>query len=415
MKRVLFVDDEPQELETLKQTLTPLQGQWETAFAPNGEAALTMLAATPFDALVSTVGRGGMDGATLLNTARERFPMVVRIALSSQNELEAAMRTIPVAHQFLAKPCDPAMLRVAVERATSLSTVLNNKMLASVIGSVKDLPIMPRTYLSLRERMADPEVSVKDVVNLVEKDVGISAKILQLVNSALFGLPREISTLKTAVSFLGIEMVHNLVLSAEVFRVFEKTVPLPGFSFEDLQTHSQLTAKIAGSISAPAPVHSAAIVAALLHDVGKLVMATRASKHFARVLEGAGERPIFMVEEELMGVTHAEVGAYLLSLWGLPSPVVEAVAHHHQPHRVPQDSLDAVGIVHIANFLAHEHPARPVTSAGSAYQQLEDSYVESLDVKEQMAAWHEMAETAAGELREAGGGLNARPMSLRRN
>ncbi|HYL46123.1 MAG TPA: response regulator [Candidatus Limnocylindrales bacterium] len=415
MKRVLIVDDEPQDLESLKQILAPLQAQWETAFAPDSEAALTLLSATPFDALVSTVRDRGLDGASLLNTVCEKFPTVVRIALASQEELDAAMRTIPVAHQFLAKPCDPTMLRVAVERATSLSDVLNNKMLASIVGSIKDLPIMPRTYLSLRERMADPEVSVKDVVVLVEKDVGISAKILQLVNSALFGLPREISTVKTAVSFLGIDMVHNLVLSAEVFRVFEKTVPLPGFSFEDLQTHSHLTAKIAGGIPASAVIHSAAIVAALLHDVGKLVMATRASQHFARALEEAGEnRPLFVAEEQLMGVTHAEVGAYLLSLWGLPCPVVEAVAHHHQPHRVPQDSLDAVGIVHIANFLAHEHAMRPASAKGSAYQPLDEAYVESLDVKEQIAAWNEMAEAAANEIRDSGGALSARTTSLRR-
>jgi putative nucleotidyltransferase with HDIG domain len=264
--------------------------------------------------------------------------------------------------------------------------------------------------------MADPEVSVKDVVTLVEKDVGISAKILQLVNSALFGLPREISTVKTAVSFLGIDMVHNLVLSAEVFRVFEKTAPLPGFSFEDLQIHSHLTAKIAGEIPASAPIHSAAIVAALLHDVGKLVMATRAQKHFARALEEAGEnRPLFEAEQELMGVTHAEVGAYLLSLWGLPFQVVEAVAHHHQPGRVPQDSLDAVGIVHIANFLAHEHPARPALARGSAYQPLDSTYVDSLDLREQLPAWHEMAVAAANEQREAGGALTARTASLRRS
>jgi HD-like signal output (HDOD) protein len=145
-------------------------------------------------------------------------------------------------------------------------------------------------------------------------------------------------------------------------------------------------------------------------------MATRASKHFARALEEAGEtRPLFVAEEQLMGVTHAEVGAYLLSLWGLPCQVVEAVAHHHQPGRVPQDSLDAVGIVHIANFLAHEHPMHPTSAKGSAYQPLDEAYVESLDVKEQIAAWNEMAEAAANEIRDSGGVLSARTTSLRRS
>jgi DNA-binding NarL/FixJ family response regulator len=187
------------------------------AFALGGEAALTLLAATPFDVVVSDMRMPRMDGAALLKTVCERFPSVVRIILSSQKELEGAFRAVPVAHQFLLKPCDPHMLRVAIERATSLSDVLSNKMLASLVGSVKDLPVLPRTYMALREKLSDPDASSKDIVKLVEQDVAISAKILQLVNSALFGLPREVSTVLTAVNFLGLDMVHNLVLYAEVF------------------------------------------------------------------------------------------------------------------------------------------------------------------------------------------------------
>ena len=148
-----------------------------------------------------------MDGAALLKIACERFPGVVRIVVCSQEEMNGALRAVPVAHQFLLKPCEPHMLRVAVERATSLSDVLSNKLLANIVGSVKDLPVLPRTFMALREKLADPNASVKEVVKLVEQDFSISAKILQLVNSAFFGLPREISTLNTAVSYLGIRHV----------------------------------------------------------------------------------------------------------------------------------------------------------------------------------------------------------------
>jgi len=281
--------------------------------------------------------------------------------------------------------------------------VLSNKLLASIVGSVKDLPVLPRTFMALREKLADPEASVKDVVKLVEQDVSISAKILQLVNSAFFGLPREISTLNTAVSYLGIDMLQNLVLSAEVFRVFESTAKLPGFSFEEVHEHSQLTAKIASHTPVPAAVHSAAVVAGLLHDVGKLVLATRSPKHFARAVKGATEekRPLFEVEQELMGVSHAEVGAYLLGIWGLPCPVVEAVAHHHHPERVPQGMLDAVAIVHVANYLAHENPVRPPGDDSShSYAKPEESYLEGLGLTEHLAAWNEFAATAAAEMRE---------------
>jgi len=405
MKRILFVDDDAQVLGELQRSLENQKDNWEKAFARTGEEALSLLGTKPFDVIVSDVSMPGMDGAALLKAVCEKFPGVVRIALARHQEMESALRAIPVAHQFLQKPCDPHMLRVGIGRATSLSEVLNNKMLASIVGSVKDLPVLPRTYLALREKLAEPDAAVKDVVKLVEQDVAISAKILQLVNSAFFGLPREISTLRTAVTYLGIEIVQNMVLSAEVFRVFEKAAVFPGFSFEEMHVHSQLVAKIAARIPAPGAAHGVAIVAGLLHDVGKLVMATRSPKHFARALSGAKEenRPLYAVEEELMGVSHAEVGAYLLGIWGLPCPVVEAVAHHHQPRRVPHDTLDAVGVVHIANSLAHTHPVGGPVADPPAYQPLDMEYLEGQGLTDQVAEWEEMAEEAAHEM----GGVGA--------
>lgn len=385
MKRLLFVGSDAEEARILRTILVPLADHWEIEFVSGGEAALDRLASAPADVIVSNLQMRGMDGAALLKAVCTRHPGVVRIVLSSQNELAEAVRAVPVAHQFLLKPCDIGSLRVAIERATSLSKVLGNKMLAGIVGSVKDLPVLPRTYLALRDKLMDPEASSRDVVKIVEQDVGISAKILQLVNSALFGVPREISSVSTAVSYLGISIMQNLVLSAEVFRIFEGAAAIPGFSMEQVQLHSQLTSRIAANISAPANIHNAATVAGMLHDVGKLLMAAKSPKHLARALSGAREerRPLFEIEEEWMGVSHAEVGAYLLAIWGLPTPVVEAVAHHHRPQRVPQDHLDAVGIVHIANHLAHRHAAE----GELACQELDPEYLASLGVEDKIEEW----------------------------
>jgi putative nucleotidyltransferase with HDIG domain len=401
MKRVLFVEDEPRVLEQLRQMLESRKDQWDMAFAPGGEAALTLLDATPFDVVVSDISMPGIDGAALMKTVCERYPDTVRIVLFAPQEMEEALRAVPVAHQFLLKPCDPDMLRVAVERATSLSNILSNKLLANLVGSVKDLPVLPRTYMALKQKLAEPDASIRDVVNIVEQDVAISAKILQLVNSAFFGLPREVSSLRTAVGFPGIDMLQNLVLSAGVFTIFDQLAKLPGFSCEVLQAHSQLTAKIAGQIPASAHVRGVAVVAGLLHDVGKLALATRAPAHFKRALEEteAEGRPLYAVETDLMGVSHAEVGAYLLGIWGLPSPVVEAVAHHHHPERVPQDSMDAVGIVYISNILAHQVADRAPSAESLAQMQIDPEYLERLGVSEQFPGWQEMAKASFGELR----------------
>lgn len=401
MKRILFVDDDPQVFEGLQRMLSPESDQWEASFAPDGDTALLLLSATPYDVIVSDLRMPKMDGASLLSAVRERWPGVVRIILSGQAEMEESLRAVPVAHQCLLKPCDPQMLRTAIGRATSISELLNNKLLAGIVGSVQDLPVMPRAYIELRETLSNPNYSLKKVVRIVEQDVGISAKILQLVNSAFFGLPKEVTSVHMAVTYIGAEMLQNLVLSAEVFHVFEKGKGLQGFSFEDLHMHSQLTAKIAGQLLPASPMRDAAIVAGLLHDIGKLVLATRSPQHFARSIEESrvDKIPLYVAEQQLMKVTHAEVGAYLLGLWGLPAPVVEAVANHHMPGRIPHAALDNVGAVHIANALANECPVYPPSVEALPAQAIDAEYINELGLAGQIPQWQELAKAAAQGLR----------------
>jgi putative nucleotidyltransferase with HDIG domain len=395
--RILFVDDEVKVLEGLQRMLRPRRHEWELAFAPGGEVALTMLAASPFDVIVSDMRMPGIDGAALLEIARQKYPSVLRIILSGYTELEASYRAVPVAHQFLLKPCDPDALRSAIDRATNLVAVLNSKMLASLVGSLQDLPSLPRTYAELRRILSDPEASIDHVVRVVELDVAICAKVLQLVNSAFFGVTREIVDIKTAVSYLGITILQNLVLSVEVFRTFRPNKEIAGFSLEEFHQHCHLVARIASEIAQMGGVSSAVVVAGLLHDVGKLVIAERAPDHFARALAGERQdkRPLFTIEEELIGVSHAEVGAYLLSLWGLPSPVVEAVAHHHHPERVPQDRLDMTSVTYISNLLAREQSYQDQDGTSPSSSPIPSEFLVVPGIAEQLPQWRKIAEEAA--------------------
>ena len=182
--------------------------------------------------------------------------------------------------------------------------VLNSKMLASLVGSLRDLPSLPRTYSELRQILSDPEASIDQVVRVVEQDVAISAKVLQLVNSAFFGVTREISEIRTAVSYLGMTILQNLVLSVEVFRSFAPKKSIPGFSLEEFHQHSQLAARLASEIGKSAHISNAVVVGGLLHDIGKLVIAERAPEHLARALRGVGEEklPLYRIEEDLVGL-----------------------------------------------------------------------------------------------------------------
>jgi len=393
MRRILFVDDEPRILEGLRRMLRSQRHEWDMAFAPGGEAALALMEATPFDVIVSDMRMPGVDGPTLLTQVRDKYPAVVRIVLSGQSSLSTALRAVPVAHQFLAKPCDAEMLRVAIERACHLRALLHDDSLRRTVGALGDLPTVPRTYEALTEALADTDVSLQKVAKIVEQDVGISAKILQLVNSAFFGISHSMTNIQNAVSYLGINTLKSLVLSVEIFRVFVPKSAVPGFSVEGFQRHARLTAYLAVRLPIPKHLADVALVAGMLHDVGKLIQAWKLPTRFADMLGESREehRPLHEIEEREYGFGHAEIGAYLLGLWGLPYTVVETVALHHRPNRVPHQDFDAVSAVFAANLLANELEVPPEAFPLPDRDEPFQKELADLGVLQNLPAWRAMA------------------------
>lgn len=393
MKTILFVDDEVSILDGLKRMLRPMRSEWEMAFAPGGEAALALLQESPFDVIVTDMRMPGMDGATLLEIVRERHPSTLRIILSGYTELQASLRAVPVAHQFLLKPCDPEMLRAGIARSTSLGEVLDSKMLTSLVGSLRDLPSLPRVFSELKVALAQPKVSIERIAGIIEQDIALSAKLLQLVNSAFFGLARDVTSVKTAVTCLGISVLHDLVLTLEVFRSFTPNEYVSVDYLEEFHRHAQLSARIVARIAQKAQNTPALVLAALMHDVGKLVIAERTPAHFHRAILQAREegKSLHEIEERLSHISHAEVGAYLLSLWGLPYPVVEAVAHHHHPRRASANGTEMALLVHVSDLLANE---REALARGAAPPQFDMELLQQAGIAERLPEWRKIAEAA---------------------
>jgi HD-like signal output (HDOD) protein len=392
MKRIIFVDDEVRILEGLRRMLRPMRNQWEMAFAPGGQAALDVMASTPFDVIVSDMRMPGMDGAALLEQVREHYPEVIRIVLSGHTEMATALRVVPIAHQFLAKPCDAETLHLAIERACHIQALLTDGSIRSMVGALGDLPALPRTYAALNSALADPDSSLLKIAGIIEQDIGISAKILQLANSAFFGTSQPVANIQTAVGYLGLNALKCLVLSVEIFKVFKPRTQVPGFSLDAMQRHAQLTTHIVSRLPVPKHFMDVALVSCMLHDVGKLIQAWKLPERFAETIKKSAEDrvPLYRVEEGAHGFSHAEIGAYLLGIWGLPYPVVETVALHHSPNRVPRQGFDAIAAVYVANLLAHRiEPVPDSEDPESDFAQFEQD-LESLGVLSQIDAWQDM-------------------------
>ncbi|MGO9318705.1 MAG: HDOD domain-containing protein [Terracidiphilus sp.] len=380
MKRILFVDDENRVLDGIRRMLYTERDRWEMQFALGGEAALQACEAGSFDVVVSDMRMPGMDGATLLGLIRDRYPNTARIILSGHSEIALATRAVPVAHRFLSKPCDASKLLDTIERVCALQELLCAPEIRNIVGKVGELPSLSVTYMSLTRTVSDPDAPVERVARIIEQDVAMSAKILQLVNSAFFGLAQKVNTLQSAVGYLGMDTIKNLALASEAFRAFVPSKRISQSVYESMQRHAQSTAQIAGALPVDKQLRDTVVVSALLHDIGSLILASVMPLEFVSTRASAAEKDcaVFLAEEQLLGTSHAEIGAYLLGLWGLPNLAVEAIANHHHPDRVPHSGLDCTAAVYIADLLAHELDTHPQGSVGLPIKEPDRANLESL-------------------------------------
>ncbi len=376
-RRILLVDDDKDVLTTLRGLLWKLRDEIEVVFALGGETALDELTKGDFDVVVSDMVMPGMDGATLLQRVRDEYPDIVRISLSGYAEQEVGFRALPVAHQFLGKPCNAETFRNVINRACRLCALLSDRSLRQALGSVDHLPSLPAVYHELMRAMAQPYVSARTLAKIFEKDPALCAKLLQLVNSACFGPVKYVTRIDQAVAYLGIQLIKNLVLTVNVFAAFDKATSKCGISFEALQEHSLMTARLASRLTSDPNRSQEAFTAGLLHDIGIVALELCAP-------EGSDNHNIDA------STTHASAGAYLLGLWGLPYPTVEAVAFHHQPELVNETTFDLTWMVHVADGLVHEAMGNAAGLVG--HSGIDMARLNALGVASRLPEWSAIAE-----------------------
>lgn len=343
--KVLFVDDEPRVLEAIERTLFQLDADWEVSFAESGAAALALLEGAPCDVIVSDMRMPVMDGATLLSQVCEKYPKIVRIVLSGQTDEAAAIRVVRVAHQFLTKPCSSDTLQQVIERTRELRAWLSDERMQAVVGRIDRLPSTPRLFGELSKALDDENASADTVGNIVREDPAMSSKILQVVNSSFFSSATNISDVRAAVVRLGLKTIRNLALGVGAFDAVGKFSGPKAAAVEALQARALSIAKLAGRIAQGREDADAAFMAGLVCDIGELVLSGNSQPDPDN---GATAQ-----------VTHAEVGAFLLGLWGLPFRIVEAVANHHNPTRNAYDRLGLPQIVWLAACLVEGQEPDP--------------------------------------------------------
>jgi HD-like signal output (HDOD) protein len=363
-KRILFVDDEAMVLSGLQRSLRSMRNEWDMAFVTSGAEALRQMEQAPFDVIVTDMRMPAMSGAQLLEEVKRRFPQCFRIVLSGQADEESIMRAVDPAHQYLSKPCDANELKKRLARAFTVRGLLRNAELQAVVSRLQAMPSLPALYIEVTNELENDEPSITRIANLISEDMAMTAKMLQLVNSAFFGLRGRVSNPVQAVQLLGLDTLRALVLSTHVFDRFRSGSEILGEQeVAYLWKHSFVVARFAKHIAAIEKADRQTLddcfTAGLLHDSGKLILSSVMGEQYQTALElvKRQEKGLIDAETEILGCTHAEITACLLGLWGLPEQVIEGVAQHYCPVGPGQPGFSTVLATHAATYF-HEQQAQ---------------------------------------------------------
>ncbi len=389
-KRVLIVDDDRNVLDGYRRLFRSQRDVWDVTFSNSGEAALELLRTQPFDVLVTDMQMPGMSGVELMAQAVEVAPGVARLVLTGYASMNSSVVAFDLAHQLLNKPCDVETLREAIDHSCHIQSMISNDRVKQAIGRVGRLPSPSTLYHELSRALQKESTDAAVITRLIEQDMAIAAKLLQLVNSSVFGLRRRITSLEQAVSLLGVRQIRDMVLATHVFESFPQTKVGKGLNLERLRGHSVAVGKLARTImleEGEAREHAdQAFIGGLLHSFGMLVLAANGFEKYNKAVDYCRrkKRTLSEVEKVLFGVTHAEAGAYILGLWKIPPVVVEAVLMHERPGASSIISWSPLGAVHVADALLHEYENGGAPYSGGA---IDLTYLDQLGLTPRLEVW----------------------------
>lgn len=346
----------------LSQALADFGLDWEVRWIEQASAALEIGDDPPVDVLLCEQDVDGHAGSALLSQLRGVHPEAVRILLLEDGQDADALQALDCAHRLLRKPLDAGELIESVESVIELRELLGNMELKNAIGRIDSLPPPPKLYIDLTQLMRDPETSTAEIAELLSQDPALAAKVLRMCNSAYFSAGRVVTDIRTAVTRLGQQTIRRMVLATEVFG---SPADIEGIDREAMQERALRTSRLASRLLGGSSAELAA-TAGLLSEVGMLLPGVRIA-----LPDGDERNPD--------GVPHAEAGAYLLGLWGLPMPIVEAVANHHRPGRMRMSGFWVTGAVHVAAALVAGTP-------------VDEDYLRSVGQLDKLPKWRAMAE-----------------------
>jgi HD-like signal output (HDOD) protein/CheY-like chemotaxis protein len=384
-KRILIADADPKAQDEFRQALGE---DWAVIGATTGSAALAEVQKEPFQVVVANYELPDLSGAELLNRIRVSNPKTMRFLAAAEALKENLMCHVLGGHQFLSIPFNHATIKGAVERSITADYGMSQGM-RELVGRIRTFPTIPSLYLEVVSALKDPNATTEDIGAIIAKDMAMTTKLVQVLNSAYFGLPRTITDPTEAVGILGFETVTSLIMTVKLLSQYDKVKPVY-FSIDNIWRHSTNVARTAKIIAlletGDNDCSGVSYTAGLMHDLGKVILAANFDSQYqgAHTVSRKQQVPLWDVEKDIFGVTHGEIGAYLLGLWGMSSEVVKVAALHHYPLHAGDKAFTPLTAVHVANALEYEGNPDP---EGLPSAVMDAEYLKELGLTARVELW----------------------------
>ena len=350
-RTILVVDDEKATLNAFQRSL---RGKDFVIFtAGDGQSALDILAHENIDIIISDMRMPNMNGHQLLKKVKEMYPATTRLILSGYAEETEITKAIldGSSKMYLLKPWDSQMLIRTICKLLEVRELLQNRNLLLIINKMDGLHSLPRIFNKVMN-MIDQEVDMQRIAEVIEEDPVIAAKVLHIANSSFYGI--NTGSVGQAIVYLGLTAIKSIVLATSFCDLLEERAGMFG---KDLLWNrasmmnrlvNRLYYKLMGRHISPT-----AATVGLLHDIGRVALLQQFPAEYTQMEAMLKERTDLLpdeLEREIIGISHQEVGGYLLDWWGLPHQIVESAMFHHDPFNNNVVDRELVAVVHIANY-----------------------------------------------------------------
>ena len=339
--KILLIDNNDNQLLELKQELHKSRAQFAHVTGLN--AAVSALSQHQFNVVICTAMVDNSKGNAIFEMIAKKFPAIVRILIDSNEQQEQS-----AVHYCFAKPLACQTIIKTITQLSKNNQAITKDIIVKTIANIKVLPSPPKVYMQLNSILKASNTDSQKIAQIIQQDPALTAKVLQFSNNTFATGTKPMMNISDAITKMGIDTLCCIVMTAELFSY---KPDIKNFSILDEQLHSLATAKLAASM-VKQELKQDAMIAGLLHDIGKVVLYEVNEKSTALFfMHRINDDDNIALENKIFASDHSHVGGYLLHTWGFSYQIIEAVVLHHQPEKLLLKSFGIAQAVYLANIL----------------------------------------------------------------